>query len=637
MTGEQQVYKDGQLNFLGGADSLTHPILLAENRVSFGNNVAFRGGFCDQRPGYKQLGVTFDRDSTYDWIIAGTLQGRGVYYNGDKVENIILVSGRLFSIDLITLECIERTPKNNTSGYSASNIPAIGATIDVTFENVVGLEIGHPIFIDEYEYTITARTDYVVTIENVDDIRAGQSFGGRVISHLVPNVSFLGQCWMLQADKYFIIQDGISSAIILDGPHSRRPVFEQSEVPTGKQMAYGRGRIWIATGENEVKAGDIIGGTTGILRFTENDYLNEGGAFKIPDSEGPITAMQFINTLDDSLGQGPLLVSTTKAIFSLNAPTDRDTWKNLTDPIQTYALLNYGSESQDSTVLVNGDMFYRSKDGIRSFVLARRDFGTWGNVPVSSEMQGIISDDSEKLLNYSSAILFDNRLLFTVNPRLFRNGAYHMGLGSLDFSPISSMGQKSAPAYDMLWTGIKPATIFKATINNEDRAFVWALNDEKHYELWEITKSGEFDNEDGRIKSYIETGAKSFGNPYELKRLTRAELFVDSVKGDVDFTIRYKPDGYACWIEWGSFSLCQQYRQCSTDEACNDITSYQPGYRNRIKLSEPSNTEINSPVNPARDFYTVQIRIEWTGRARLLRYLLAAEQTVEDIGYPDDD
>lgn len=630
--------KDGQIGFVGGADSLTHPLLVSPNRVSFAGNVSFRGGFCDQRPGFIQRVLSFDRDSYYDWFKSGVVQGWGVYRNGRKREAIVSVSGRIFSCDLETYAVSERTPTNNNNAFSLESIPPIGGQINLTLNNVFGIEVGHPIYASTYEYKVLGISGSSITVKNIDDTRTGAEFGSQVVTHLLPNASYTGEAWMIQADRYFVIQDGISSAIIFDGPINRRASATQGEVPPGRQMAYGLGRLWVAVNDNEVVAGDLLGSTTGILKFTENTYLNEGGKFKIPDDNGPIRALKFISTLDTSLGQGPLLVATTGAIFSLNAPTDRDTWRNLTDPIQTYSLLTYGVVSQDSVVLVNGDMFYRSIDGIRSFIMARRDFGTWGNVPVSTEMDRVLRNDDELLIKYTSAILFDNRFLFTVNPQLFKYRAYFRGIGSLDFAPISSMGQKGPPAYDMTWSGIRPFGLFTASIGDDDRAYAWAISSTGETELWQIMKRKDFDNDDDRITSFIESRAYAFNSPFELKRLIRGELFIDQVKGTVDFTVYWKPDGYECWLLWGTYQACQTYRQCSTDVlVCNTINDYKPGYRNRIKLSEPPNTEINSPNNPGRDFYTTQVRIEWTGCARLLKFLLVAEQPIEDAGYPDDE
>ena len=110
-------------------------------------------------------------------------------------------------------------------------------------------------------------------------------------------------------------------------------------------MAYGKGRLWVASG-SEYYGGDLVYGDPAygrdsVIRFTENTFINEGGAFAV--SSGPITGLAFAANLDTSLGDGDLLVFTPTATYAFNAPVDRDIWKDLNYPIQRFALLNFGS------------------------------------------------------------------------------------------------------------------------------------------------------------------------------------------------------------------------------------------------------------------------------------------------------
>src|SRR6185295_16706260 len=96
----------------------------------------------------------------------------------------------------------------------------------------------------------------------------------------------------------------------------------------------------------------------------------------------------------------------------------------------------------NSFVLVNTDAWYRSLDGIRSFIMAQRQFNSGpGNTPMSNEIDQFIDSDSEQWLEWGSAVLFDNRLLQTVSPQMTPNGVYHRGLAVLDFTLTSSMRQ----------------------------------------------------------------------------------------------------------------------------------------------------------------------------------------------------
>lgn len=287
-----------------------------------------------------------------------------------------------------------------------------------------------------------------------------------------PNSAVLAQAWLVQADNYMVVQDGQSKPFIFDGTTTRRA--SDTEVPIGSgPMAYGMLRLWVAKG-NAYVAGDVAGGPTSVVNFTENTYIAEGGEFSLPLSAGNITAMKFVATPNTALGQGELLIFTPGAVFSNTAPIDRDQWKNLTQPVQTITLINNGSQSQASTVLVNGDVFMRSRDGIRSVIQAVRYFQQWGNTPLSKEMTRVIVRDALGLLNFSSAVEFDNRMLMTCRPEPIPNGAHHGGVIALDFDLVTSMGEKSPPAYDGVWTGPQIYQLVKGRFGGVERCFAFA-------------------------------------------------------------------------------------------------------------------------------------------------------------------
>ena len=114
------------------------------------------------------------------------------------------------------------------------------------------------------------------------------------------------KAWFQQAENYMIIQDGSTRAIIFDGGGARRSSAEANEVPTGTAMAYSNGRLWVAkTDRKTLVAGDIVYGPSGtsehgrrdaVLKFTENDFLNEGGEFSAYG--GNIRALKPIGVVD---------------------------------------------------------------------------------------------------------------------------------------------------------------------------------------------------------------------------------------------------------------------------------------------------------------------------------------------------
>jgi hypothetical protein len=397
--------------------------------------------------------------------------------------------------------------------------------------------------------------------------------------------------WMVQAENFVVIQDGQSAPLIFNGSNLRRATID--EIKCGRVMAYVNGRIWYALANGfSFRATDIVygdGTRASVLKQTENTFLNEGGDFAVPSDSGGITAMAVPGNPDTSLGQGPLLIFTPRYVFSINAPVDRDVWKNLNYPIQAISLLTSGALGARSAITVNGDVFYRAVDGVRSFIIARRSFNDWGNTPISNEVLNIIDNDQTDLLWASSAVVFDNRLLMTSQPRYNAEGVVHKSLVVLDFDLITSLRKKFPPAWAGIWTGLDVLQVLKTENAYGDRCFSIARGLDGTIQIWEISKTEKFDNNlaDGKkeIQWLVQTRAYNFELPFGLKRLDSGDIFIDSLDGDVSFNIEYRPDQYPGWIEWADWTECAATLQCQP--AC-PLTNFQPQYRPKMRLPTPS-------------------------------------------------
>lgn len=393
------------------------------------------------------------------------------------------------------------------------------------------------------------------------------------------------------------------------------------ELPPGRMGAYGRGRNWVSlAGGRDFLAGDIIGGSSGtsvekfrdaVLNVTENSYLNGGGTFPVPGSSGDIQGMIFQARLDVSQGHGPLAVLTPDSVFSCDAPVDRSSWAAVTNPILTESLIANGGQGQWSTVNANGDVIFRSLDGIRSQILGQRDFEKWGNTPMSNEVNHILSADDSSLLRYSSAVVFDNRLLMTATPTaVASHGVYHSKLIALNFDPISNLQGKLPSVYDGVWTGLNVLQLVKGMFSGVERCYAFCLNSNK-IEVWEIRKSVEanYDGTSTAIEWYFDSASLDFGetDPRTRRRkgLANGEIQVDNFIGPVTFSAYYKPDQYPTWTLWRTW----------TEAAAGG----DPGFRPRMGLGEPSATDVDT-VNgrPLREGYTFQFRLVVSGHCRFL-------------------
>lgn len=438
------------------------------------------------------------------------------------------------------------------------------------------------------------------------------------------------QAWMVQAEQYFIIQNGVDRPFIYDGATLRRSSLEQQEVPVGKMMEYGVGRlIVVLPNQREYKVGDLVGGGSEVIKFTEDAFVSEGGSITVP-IPGEITAVKLIAVLDRATLQGDLVIHTDQGAVSAQIGALRSTWKNI--QFQQIAIIKNGALGQYSTVLVNGDMFYRSYDGIRTLAMAQRDFQSqWAITPISREVERILRFDNPALLRVSQAVLFDNRILMSSGPVQRGFGYYHRGLISLDFDPASSMFTKSPPAYDGLWTGLQPTVMVVGEFNEEERCFVFHVNEDFENELWEITRDDSFDNTSTRIPAIMES--KMFFNQsrFDLKRLDSADLWIDRLQGSVDFDVKYKPDQYPLWIDWHSWTECANQPNCEEDSlGCMTLTNYQPQYRPRMQMPQPADTCVTGNERPLRNAYQFQTRISWTGKARMQGFRIHAQDVQEN-------
>lgn len=641
MNESKKISRDGFTSLLGGIDTSRSPSLLDISQAAFAGNCSFRGGFPKTRNRQFQNRLAFPNAEVALWIETHAIQGSKVYVPRYRNEVIVAsVGGRIFEVDpLAGFTVKEITPAVITQTSANFTAPAVGANVTVQVVDAAIVTTGLPITIDGHRYQVVSISGSVLTVTNLD-APAGVVVSGEMVVALDPNSSTLGEAWMEQAEMFLIIQDGQRRAIIYDGSKSFRSDIVKQQVPTGRQMAYGKGRLAVAVNGKEFSWGDIVGGALNdpsyarldnVLYFKENVFLAGGGNFSLPLQSGDITAMIFMVVLDTSTGNGPLQIHTEGAVFSFDASEDRDTWAATRNPLRTIIVIGSGAVGQRSAVqTTNSDIFYRARDGVRSFYLAQREFvNSWGSTPNSTEMDRVLPFDDVLLLKYGSMIQFDNRLLFTVQPMPTQENAYHRGLGVLDFNLISSMRGKSPPVYDGIWTGFQPVLLFKGKIGGRERAFSWARSAGGLNELWEFDKVSGFDNTDSRVPSFIETrsmfGREPTASPLSLKRIESVEVWCDEIRGEVDFTLYYKPDQYPCWVEWGRVqAVCSEYETCAEDDdpLCTVAYVKRPTFKTRLNFGQPLDEDMDVDDKPSRIGYEFQLRLGWTGHARIRKVLV---------------
>lgn len=466
--------------------------------------------------------------------------------------------------------------------------PAEGSTVNSVLIGAYTSPIGQSIYINNKQYIVTAYNPVVttgspnVTLQNLNDSRTGHVFNDPATSTATQIKTF-------------------------------------PELPIGRMGTYGMGRWWESLTDGiSFMSGDIVGGSSGspaynfrdaVLKASENDLLNNGGSFHVPSNLGIISAMQFTAQLDASLGQGPLMVVTPRGVFSCNASPDRSVWSQTTSPIVSESLIGLGGLSQNSTIVCNGDLIFRSVDGIRSLIMARRDFWSWGNAPISFEMDRVLSKDNVEGLPYGSAVQFDNRLLETCSPVQGPQGIYNQGLIALNFDPVSTIQGKGPSVYDGLWTGLNVLQVLEGQFSGVHRCFAITYSSvQQEIQIYEILKTGNLDNGTAPITWSFESPVlfkSSDGkNFFELISIEDGEFYISDVKpGEkAHIKVELRPDFSNCWYPWHEFDYC------------NSTTSTVPIYGDRLGLGRPPSMNTNNANFASANFGRwFQVRFTFTG------------------------
>lgn len=652
MNDPNRVYS-GFTSLEAGMNGGISPSLIPRNQFSLGSNVTVRGAFVKTRPPIANLVFSFDSDAV-ESRFTGVFQG-AEFYEAEFGDSGIICSigGKLFRIQLgATNSVADITPALPIVTTAVFTVPPINTTVLVGVVSETPLAVGDTIYMDSGQYQIVNRTLQQIEVEYLGGaanatVEAGSSVldsSQLEIIEYQTNPDFYDFVHLFQAENYMIALAGQHSPIIYDGTSARKAQI--GEIPPGFLGIYVWGRIWVTLPDrSSFVAGDIVYGPSGtaengfrdaVLSFTENDFLNEGGAFGVPKNAGPICAMNALETQDTSLGVGNLLVGTTGSVFSVNTPVDRTTWKNLQYPIQTVSLLNYGPAGPRSTVSVNSDLWYRAEDGERSFLVTRRNITDPGNTPQSREIAPILDLDTDGLLFYGSKVLFDNKLFSTVSPVRSEYGVSHRGMSVINFDAVSNMRQKTPPCWEGVFSGVEVFQVLKGRIAEKERAFAFVLND-GNIELWELLRDGAgyydaFTTVSGNqrtitrtaIQSSIETKSDDSDAPTELKGLYMAELYVDQIVDSVSITIKWRPDQYPSWITWATVNLCANVSQCTLSTpgefSCSVWKTRQKQYAARVRIPRPPETCNSIAGIPVDKGYEFQYRIEWTGHCRIRKF-----------------
>lgn len=585
---EKGMVRDGWRSLAGGADSGRKPSEIGKNQFHRGNNLVCRGGVgAEVRPPIKAHALSFER------------------------RNMTYLSTGQFST-------VNGVPDQSVTNFHT------GVLQCADYFAPRGTKAGIMSMVGGRQYQLIPKPSRGVDITEIE----------------LPfrNRNTIPLAYMYQADRFHITQDGESKPIIFDGTSSRRA--KEGEIPVGTFGQYGQGRICQVVNGREIAFGDLYGSHDGregkktftdpgdsVLEFSETTFLNEGFNASIAFTLGAITGLRFAPQQDSAVGDGELLAFSENGISSFFLSQPREFWKD--SAFQRVTLIGIGGRSHSMIVPFNGDLWFRSDDGWRSYRQARAEIQGWAHLPMSTEVRPWMIADTPALLKYGSAINFNNRKIATCSPRTNQGRVYHRGLTSLDFDVLSTFGQATRPAWDGHWDGVKFLRLVTGKFDGVNRAFAFGIDDDGKNQIYELMPEPGGKDFSGPIPWELDMRSMDCESPFNEKRTLGADLWVSDVDDEVVITAKYKSDEEPEWQDWETLNVIEAIGDCQA-VTCGGVPTIQKGYKPRLTLPTPPNACNEQTRKQSRRFFEFQTQLSGTGHCILRKFRLNALRVDED-------
>lgn len=384
------------------------------------------------------------------------------------------------------------------------------------------------------------------------------------------------------AGSYLVIFDFPNSPFILDGITIRRADPTLYEVPTSVMGTYNQNRLCIANAGIDWTAGDPAGSvyaTGAPVTFEEimipsSPYV--GDVYQVPTANknnDAITAMGFLQVLDTSMGIGPLLIATSRAIYSYRTDQPRASWQGGTTSAVFGSAILYsdGIVGQRAHINVGGDIIFLSSDGqVRALTMARDELARWSNSPISREVSNFLTYSDTSISYVAVAAHFENKIFITCNPyRVDCTSAegypqtdyVNGGVVVLELDNVAGLASQMTPAWSGMWTG----TQFMDFASNSGTFYV-AGKERGQNAMYIFDPSRTYDTIGGKtryVRSVILTKEYTHTDGSVNKQIHSLDLGIRNLEEKVKISVDYKPSTTGTYTHWRDLVFNAPVDQCS--------------------------------------------------------------------------
>jgi hypothetical protein len=426
-----------------------------------------------------------------------------------------------------------------------------------------------------------------------------------------------------QPYSILMMQDGRTRAAFWDGSTARHldptpisgelTVAGKDETPLGLWMLWSNNRLWVSRG-NQIFASDI----GNPLKFTDQEYLNEGRAFYLPD-----TCTGLVETSDQA---GLIAFTETTGTFIQSSIQDRTQWLS-TPEFQKTILQRIGCVAPRSIVSQYGIIWWYShkglinlNDALRLNITSRLDvqdnemFGSKYNV--SYNLTGICGTFYENILLQS----------------LPNGDKYNTHTYVLDQAPFDG----NANAWAGYWTGWRPVEWTNGVVNGEERIFMASRDYDNNFRIWEAMLASKLDN-GLPITSWVQFKEHDFGN-LEYKEFSYAEIRLREIQGEVNVMAAIAGSKGAfqkVLTKKIEATVGQVYSDSSYGEGAETLAGYRPQQR-EIRTnqgSDPSDCNSACVEIELRGLIdkSFSLMVAWSGIAGISAYRIFAKPVNDDM------